>query len=141
MPLYEPRACTGCGSTGHLRNVCPQYPCVYCRRDGHVVTDCPKTQLCETCNQKGHPSYKCRKRRPFPYPAANAARERISQQRIDFHMKNSRNQQNQDATRPAITSSWGDVRPSTEFLYDEKDTASTSSISDKYRGPILLHHL
>jgi hypothetical protein len=43
MLLYEDsRVCIGCGRTGTTRHTCPDCPCNFCKKEGHVADNCER---------------------------------------------------------------------------------------------------
>jgi hypothetical protein len=55
MLLYEDRrCCRGCGLVGVVRSEFWLCPCVYCKKTGHVVSECPTVPPCPYCRKKGH---------------------------------------------------------------------------------------
>jgi hypothetical protein len=59
----DPPACEGCGAMGpHITLRCPYRPCAYCRKEGHIIDECPTCPVCQTCHQKCHKS-ECPERR------------------------------------------------------------------------------
>lgn len=69
IPTQDAICCQRCGLCGFTKRNCPQCnTCVYCKEEGHIVTNCEKAPPCGKCGKKDHPERRCSSNRVSRLP-------------------------------------------------------------------------